>query len=324
MRVLIAEDDNTSRRLLASTLEKWNYEVEAVSDGAQAWEALQREEAPRLAILDWMMPGMTGPALCSELRKRGSEPYIYILLLTARSDKQDLIEGLASGADDYVTKPFDKQELEVRLRAGRRILELQAELVAAREALREQATRDPLTCLWNRYSILDILNRELKRSQRERTPLSVIMADLDHFKHINDTWGHLAGDAVLREAARRMELSLRTYDAVGRYGGEEFLIVLPGLTCAEAENLAERLRMAMAAEPFPVAASSVAATISLGVMAAPPGCMMAETLIHAADEALYRAKALGRNRVACAQLSAPAPATGLRALAACLAPSGNG
>jgi two-component system cell cycle response regulator len=324
MRVLIAEDDNTSRLLLGSTLEKWKYEVEAVCDGAQAWKALQREDAPRLAILDWMMPGMTGPALCCELRKRRSEPYVYILLLTARSDKRDLIEGLASGADDYVTKPFDKQELEFRLRAGRRILELQDELVAAREALREQATRDPLTCLWNRYSILNILNRELKRSQRERIPLSVIMADLDHFKHINDTWGHLAGDAVLREAARRMQVSLRAYDSVGRYGGEEFLIVLPGLTCLEAESLAERLRVAIAGEPIPVAASSVAVTISLGVMDAPPGCVMAETLIHAADEALYRAKALGRNRLERAQLSAPFPETQMRALAACLSPSGNG
>jgi len=318
MRVLIAEDENTSRRLLASTLEKWNYEVEAVSNGAEAWKALQREDAPRLAILDWMMPVMTGPAVCREVRNRAGEPYTYILLLTARNDKQDLIEGLESGADDYITKPFDKQELEVRLRAGRRILELQAELVAAREALREQATRDPLTCLWNRYSILDILNRELQRSQRERISLSVVMADLDHFKQINDTWGHLAGDAVLREAARRMQLSLRNYDAVGRYGGEEFLVVLPGVELPEAESLAERLRTAVGADPVPVGAASVAATISLGVITAPAGCVMAETLIHAADEALYRAKALGRNRVERADLSAPEQTAGLRAVAACL------
>jgi two-component system cell cycle response regulator len=318
MRVLIAEDENTSRRLLTSALEKWDYEVEAVSDGVEAWRVLQREDAPRLAILDWMMPGMTGPALCREVRSRAGEPYTYILLLTARSDKQDLIEGLESGADDYITKPFDRQELEVRLRAGRRILELQAELVAAREALREQATRDPLTCLWNRYSILDILNRELTRSQRERTPLSVIMVDLDHFKQINDTWGHLAGDAVLREAARRMQLSLRTYDAVGRYGGEEFLVVLPGVALPEAENLAERLRTTVGGEPVPAGTASVAATISLGVIAAPAGCVMAETLIHAADEALYRAKALGRNRVERADLSAREQTAGLRVLAACL------
>ncbi len=308
MQVLIADDDTVSRRLLANMLKKWDYEVLPACDGTEAWGLLQQDDAPRLAILDWMMPGLTGPAVCREVRRHRKEPYTYILLLTARNQKEDLIEGMESGADDYITKPFDAQELKVRLRAGRRILELQSELLSAREALREQATRDPLTCLWNRYSIFDILNGEINRAEREGSILAVVMADLDHFKEVNDTYGHLAGDSVLREAARRMASSLRSYDAVGRYGGEEFLVVLPGSSMASALNLAERLRSIMAVEPMNVAESSLRISVSLGVTASARGMHATpEMLIRAADAALYRAKALGRNRVEWNALAAVAP-----------------
>ncbi len=298
MRVLIADDEAVSRRLLQAMLERWHYDVIVACDGDEAWRLLQMEDAPRLAILDWMMPGMTGPAVCRELRQRGGEPYTYILLLTARAQKQDVIEGMEAGADDYLVKPFDQQELEVRLRAGRRILDLQAELMAAREALREQATRDPLTCLWNRYSIFDILNREANRALRENSVVSVIMADLDHFKQVNDTYGHLAGDAILREAARRMQASTRNYDAVGRYGGEEFLMVLPGSSGPASVQFAERLRSAMEREPIHFGNHAVSVTVSLGVTTSLNGLQTTpEALIHGADEALYRAKHQGRNRV---------------------------
>jgi two-component system cell cycle response regulator len=294
--------------MLARTLESWHYEVVSACDGNEAWRILESQGAPQLAILDWMMPGMTGPAVCGELRRRGREPYTYVLLLTARSDKQDLIEGMESGADDYITKPFDAQELKVRLRAGRRILELQAQLLAAREALREQATRDPLTCLWNRYSILDILGREVNRANREGSGVGVIMADLDHFKRVNDTYGHLAGDTVLREAARRMQASVRSYDAVGRYGGEEFLIVLPGSGDSSAMQFAERLRETICAEAIAAGDSSVLATVSLGVTAWQRGTYPTpEMLLRAADDALYRAKASGRNRVEWAGLTRATP-----------------
>jgi two-component system cell cycle response regulator len=298
MQILIAEDDPVSRRVLQVTLEKWDYQVVAACDGAQAWELLQEAGAPRLAILDWMMPGLSGPEVCANLRRQAKEPYTYLLLLTARTQKQDLVEGMEAGADDYITKPFDAQELKVRLRAGRRILDLQAELVAAREALREQATHDPLTCLWNRTSIMEILTREMAKAEREGASVGVIMADLDHFKQINDTFGHQAGDAVLREAAKRMQASMRSYDAVGRYGGEEFLIVLPGSTHSSAGHLAERLRTAISREPIRLGERSLAFTISLGVSRSIPGeGMRPEWVIRAADEALYRAKDLGRNRV---------------------------
>src|SRR5947209_12940932 len=147
---------------------------------------MQRENAPPLAILDWMMPGMTGPEVCRLVRQRAREPYTYILLLTSKSLKEELIEGMEAGADDYVVKPFDQHELKVRLRAGTRLVDLQAQLLATREALRQQATHDYLTQLWNRSSILEIFTRELNRASRESGSVGVVLADLDHFKSIND------------------------------------------------------------------------------------------------------------------------------------------
>jgi diguanylate cyclase (GGDEF)-like protein len=308
MRILIAEDDPVSRRLLEAHLGKWGYQVSTARDGDQAWEMLQQPDAPRLAILDWMMPGLSGPDVCRQVRARAQEPYTYILLLTSRNQKQDLIAGMEAGADDYLTKPFDAQELNVRLRAGRRILDLEAELVAAREALREQATRDALTWLWNRPAILEILTRELAKAARDGSAVGLIMADLDHFKQVNDTCGHLAGDAVLREAARRMQASVRSYDAVGRYGGEEFLVIMPGAASATATHLAERLRLAINREPVRLAERVLSITVSLGVTISPPGRPIApEALIRTADEALYHAKKAGRNRVVWRAPAAEAP-----------------
>src|SRR5271169_2415377 len=248
MRILIADDSIVSRHLLEATLRKWGYEIAIACDGLEAWNILQEDNAPRLAILDWVMPGLTGPEVCKRVREnlRDKEAsYTYILLLTSKSQREDLIEGMESGADDYLTKPFDQHELKVRLRAGTRIIDLQRELVAAKDALREQATKDFLTRIWNRSSILDILQRELTRGARENRPVGVVLADLDHFKGVNDTYGHFAGDAVLREFTRRMQGSIRPYDAIGRYGGEEFLVVLPGSDDANTAAQAERMRSAL-------------------------------------------------------------------------------
>jgi diguanylate cyclase (GGDEF)-like protein len=241
---------------------------------------------------------MTGVEVCRRIRQRDSEPYTYILLLTSKSQKEDLIEGMEAGADDYITKPFDQNELQVRLRAGIRLVDLQTQLLKAREDLRDQATRDSLTRLWNRSSILTELARELARAARESRPLGVVIVDLDHFKHINDTYGHLAGDAVLREAARRMQNSIRQYDSIGRYGGEEFLILFPGCSEADSYAQAERLRRQLALTEMPVNDSSVRVTASFGVTVALPGEIWTEEeLIRTADEALYIAKKSGRNRV---------------------------
>jgi two-component system, cell cycle response regulator len=298
VKILIADDSIVSRHLLEATLRKWGYDVTVACDGAEALDLLQREDAPSLIILDWMMPGMTGLEVCRRIRQRGSEPYTYILLLTSKSQKEDLIEGMEAGADDYITKPFDQSELQVRLRAGTRLVDLQSQLLSAREALRDQAERDSLTRLWNRSSILDHLGRELARSEREARPLGVVVVDLDHFKQVNDGHGHLAGDAVLREAARRMQNSIRQYDAIGRYGGEEFLILLPGCGEADSYSQADRLRKQLALTEMSVNDTSIRVTASFGVTSALPGDVVtAEELIRKADEALYVAKKCGRNRV---------------------------
>ncbi len=306
MRILIADDSIVSRHLLDATLRKWGYEVVVACDGVEAWNILQSPDAPKLVILDWVMPGLTGPEVCRRVREHAKETatatqkdsYTYILLLTSKSLKEDLIEGLESGADDYITKPFHHHELKVRLRAGTRIIDLERELVAAREELRDQATKDFLMRIWNRSSILDIFQRELIRANRESRSVGVVLADLDHFKSINDTFGHFAGDAVLREFARRMQHSMRPYDAIGRYGGEEFLIVLPGCDDACTAAQAERLRRALDSTPMEINEEERTVTCSFGATCWHPGTdANPDSLIRIADEALYVAKKQGRNRV---------------------------
>lgn len=298
MKILIAEDDPVSRRVLEAFLVKWSYEVIVARNGAEAWDELQKQEAPMLAILDWMMPGMDGVQVCRKIREAKDRPYVYILMLTAKERKQHILEGIEAGADEYLTKPFEPHELKAHLLAGRRILDLQDALIRAREELRVQATHDPLTGLCNHAEILGRLRVEVERARRQGTPVGVVMADLDYFKRINDTYGHPAGDTVLREVARRFRSAVRPYDSVGRYGGEEFMVVFPGCNSAAAVQQAERLRMSIREEPIALAGKSVAVTLSLGVAAAAdPGSWDSESLLRLADTALYRAKAGGRDRV---------------------------
>lgn len=298
VKILIAEDDPTTRQLLKSILVKWGYDVIDTSNGNEAWQALQAEEAPRLAILDWKMPGMDGTEICRKVRQEVNEHYIYIILLTARDRDEDLIAGMEAGADDYITKPFKTSELRVRLRAGRRIVELQNELIAAREILKRQAAYDSLTGLLNHGEILRILKNELAKADREGNSVGLIMADIDSFKKINDTYGHMAGDVVLRLTSERMHSLMRSYDFVGRYGGEEFMIILPGFDLQGAVALAERLRQSINDEGMNTPEGMIPVTISLGVTLSDMERKLdMEALIKAADSALYKAKKNGRNRV---------------------------
>lgn len=296
MKVLLADDDRITRTIIAARLAKWGYEVVIAENGLEAWAILQAPDAPSLAIVDWMMPGLDGVELCRRVRQQAREPYVYVVLLTARSEKVDLIEGLRAGADDYLTKPVESQELEVRIRGGKRIVELHARLIESRQAMWHQATHDGLTGAWNRPAGLDALAGEIVRCAREGTNLASAIVDLDHFKRINDTYGHLGGDETLREAVRRMTKALRPCDTLARYGGEEFLVIFPGCDQDQGIEVAESLRRALGGSPMTIGDASAVVTCSIGI-ATFDGDPGPAALMRRADDALYSAKRTGRDRV---------------------------
>jgi len=298
VKILIADDETMSRKLLEKTLEHAGYEVTSVENGALARDALCRMDGPRLALLDWEMPELDGPGVCLEVRKKNEHAYVYMVLLTSKESKEDIVAGLESGADDYLTKPFDADELKARLRTGLRILNLEDRLVEAREEMRFKATHDSLTSLWNRGVIMELLGRELSRSQRENSSTAILLGDLDHFKSVNDTYGHTVGDEVLRETARRLVSSVRSYDFVGRYGGEEFLVVLNNCDPMCGLGRAEEIRKTIARRAINTASGPLHATMSIGLLqSADWGKRPPEELLNEVDAALYAAKAAGRNCV---------------------------
>jgi diguanylate cyclase (GGDEF)-like protein len=301
-KVLIADDHDSTLEHLSEILDEWGYHVTTVEDGEEAWDILQRDDAPRLAILDRNMPGLDGLEIIRRVRQQSQEPYIYILLLTMYDQEKHLVDGLNAGADDYIVKPFRSHELQARLEAGKRILEIQDQLIRTRDKLHSQATTDAGTGLWNRAAILEILDRELDRGRRKGEHIGLAMIDLDDFKRINDSYGHPAGDAVLLECGQRMRNCVRTYDATGRYGGDEFLTVHPGCDIETAVMLGERLRREIAKETVMIGQAPLWVTASAGVVSSElfPEAG-ADELIALADEALYVAKRAGRNRLEIAE-----------------------
>jgi len=298
MKILVVDDDPLTLHMVVYRLRQWGHEVISCTDGDSAWKILESGTIPNIAILDWMMPGLNGPDLCNKIRSRRDCPYVYIVLLTGRNNPDDLIAGLDSGADDYLTKPFHLGELEARLRAGKRIVDLQNELISAHETMRMQAMQDSLTQILNHGAILDTLLSQINRAHRENQPLSLILADLDGFKKVNDTYGHVVGDQVLIEVARRMRNCLRSYDAIGRYGGEEFLVVLPNSDDAQAVQLAQRIRIAVASEMFRFHHVDLTITVSQGVVTwNEPYSIPIERLIQTVDQALYHVKHNGRDGI---------------------------
>ncbi|HEY1805128.1 MAG TPA: diguanylate cyclase [Terracidiphilus sp.] len=296
MRILIADDETVSLRLLEKTLKRAGYEVIAVSDGRKAAEELCRPDGARLALLDWVMPQLNGPAVCRAVRRIRSQRHVYLVLLTSKNSKEDIVEGLESGADDYLIKPFDPGELKARLHTGRRILELEDNLLEAREDMRYKATHDSLTSLLNRGTVLELLAAELPHKRRDNGSTAIVLGDLDHFKLVNDTYGHVIGDEVLREVARRLLGAVRSYDFVGRYGGEEFLLVLNNCCADKSMERAEEIRKAIGDTPVQTTQGSIEVTISLGIFdSLGSDTRTVEEVLCEVDSALYAAKSAGRN-----------------------------
>jgi two-component system, cell cycle response regulator len=302
MKILVAEDEVISLRMIGGILERAGYEVIAVDDGRKAVEQLCKADGPRIALIDWMMPELDGPGVCREVRKQ-NQHYVHIMVLTSKNLKRDVVEALQAGANDYLVKPFDSEELRARIGVGLRMLQLEDDLVQAREEMRYKATHDSLTSLLSRGAILDMLTRELARMHREKSCIGVLMIDLDHFKSVNDRYGHLVGDEVLREVSCRMLGNVRTYDFVGRYGGEEFLVVLSNCTSVNALARAEDLRISVAKCPIETSSGPVPITTSIGVFSSDEFSPLAvEPILQYADRALYAAKAAGGN---CCRFATP-------------------
>jgi two-component system cell cycle response regulator len=304
MKALVADDDTASRLLLQKVLAKWGYEVITASSGDEAWKILTCDDPPDLAVLDWMMPELDGVEVCRRIRALELSSPPYLLLLTSRGDKHDIATGLESGASDYVQKPFDHDELRARLLVGRRFAELNRKLLDVQAELRRQALTDPLTHIMNRRAIIGRLSEEMARAPRQNLPLSIGALDIDFFKSVNDRFGHAGGDAVLQTVVSRASKALRPYDAIGRIGGEEFLIVMPGVGPRDAEVVLERLRRAVGDTPMVAQGEPTRVTVSIGGAVWQSEDL--DDLLTSADDALYRAKKNGRNRVEMSRKAAPA------------------
>jgi diguanylate cyclase (GGDEF)-like protein len=308
--ILLAEDDPVTRMLLTRFLKKAGYEVDAVGDGTAALEKMIQRYYPIL-ITDWEMPGMDGVDLCKTLRNLQLDGYVYVLLLTARDAKEHMVAGLEAGADDYLIKPIYEPELLARLNTGRRILALEHSLRALNQKNRLLSITDELTGTYNRRQLMEQLPRELERCRRYAYPLSLVMCDIDHFKFVNDRFGHTAGDEVLQQFATRVQKSIRaSSDWIARYGGEEFMIVLPETANPGATFVAEKIRQVIAASPFETSAGSIELTASFGVASTaasgPTLGLRVDALITAADSCLYRSKQSGRNLATSTEFAAVA------------------
>jgi diguanylate cyclase (GGDEF)-like protein len=306
MEILVVEDDLVSSDLLTKRLTKLGHQVTNATDGMHALE-LVKDHTFRLVISDWMMPEMDGLELCQRIRSHHPEPYTYFLLLTARDSRDDRLEAMAAGADDFLTKPLDPADLTARLVVAQRILDMierinaanellerqQAQLLMVNQKLHALAATDGLTGLSNHRILQEKLEDEFKRAVRHAAPLSVIMLDVDYFKQYNDTFGHPAGDEVLKRLAMLLSDHVRDIDCVARYGGEEFAVLLPETDMEEALETAERLRAIILSEDWPMRP----VTASFGVASLNAGTEHRNKLLREADEALYQSKTAGRNCV---------------------------
>jgi two-component system cell cycle response regulator len=294
-RVLIAEDDSVTQLILKHWILRWGYELIVVDNGVDAWNVLSQPRPPEVVIIDWEIPDVDGIELCRKLRDKSRSYYHYILMITSRTDEVDFVHALESGADDCISKPFGESEMRARLLVASRILALQNELLHAREELRMQSMHDGLTGLWNRNAFLDLFKRELDRADRVGGETGLLLLDLDNFKQVNDTYGHLAGDLVLKHVAHRLRSHVRSYDFVGRYGGEEFFIAFPGSGKERLCQRAESIRKAICSEPVHLPQGDISISLSIGAVVADDPKITASEALAVADIGLYKAKDGGRN-----------------------------
>ncbi len=292
MNILIAEDQPPAALYLLRTLERIGHQATVARDGEEAWRIIQNREVP-LLISDWMMPNLDGPDLCRRIRASSADHYTFIILLTSRDRREDRLTGLRAGADDFLIKPPDPDELAVRLEIAERILAVHYQLALQNAQLVELATVDELTGTKNRRRFREDLELLYAQADRHSSPLSLIMLDLDHFKQYNDSFGHPAGDEVLHWTGSTLRTAVRAHDVVARYGGEEFVVLMPATGAKEAVDVAERLRSAIACRHWPHGKM----TASLGVATSGPGTANAAALVDQADQALYHSKQYGRNQV---------------------------
>jgi diguanylate cyclase (GGDEF)-like protein len=300
MRVLLAEDDPTTLLLTQRLLKKAGYEVDVATNGALAFERLKSHFYP-MVLTDWEMPVMDGIALCRAIRSAALEGYVYTILLTARDSKESIVAGLEAGADDYLTKPVNEAELIARLNTGKRILSLEQSLRAANRRNEMLSQTDALTATYNRRHLMQRLPQEADRARRFRHPLSLVLCDVDHFKQVNDTYGHQVGDQVLQGVAQFLQEHVRGGDWVARYGGEEFVVVLPETPFAGALVVAEKIRHGLAQTDLTIGNLVLKVTSSFGVAGfdqlEPGDVAVVDRLIAQADACLYKSKSSGRNRV---------------------------
>lgn len=299
--ILVAEDDPVARKILEKTLTKEGHEVVSVENGRKAFDLFKQRFFP-IILTDWMMPEMDGIDLCRAVRNHQASGYVFVIILTAKDSKDDIVTGLNSGADDYVHKPFNPSELKARIKTCMRILELERSLKEANENIKILSITDPLTKSYNRGYILEYLPKEVNRAIRYERALSLVLCDIDHFKKVNDTYGHQAGDQVLIEFVESIKQSIRQdLDWIARYGGEEFLIVLPETSPEGAWFLAERLRNRISKHKIIFQGNAIHITSSFGISgfdsATSDGNISSESLINTADKYLYQCKLEGRNRV---------------------------
>jgi diguanylate cyclase (GGDEF)-like protein len=300
--ILVVDDDIVSRTMVEKHLLRAGFSVVTAANGSQALEQFDRQFFP-IVLTDWMMPEIDGPQLCRLIREKKTNGYVFIILITARNSKTDIVSGLESGADDYLTKPIHSAELIARIKTGIRILKLEQSLKKANEEIRLLSITDPLTGCYNRSYLIERFPHELRRAQRYSRPLSIILADIDHFKKVNDTYGHQAGDEVLKTFSRCIRRQVRKkIDWVVRYGGEEFMIILPETKSLGADCMANRLRRAVEKEKIAFGAATIQITASFGGTSVVFGDesmddVTMDQLIYKADEKLYQSKQSGRNQV---------------------------